>query len=336
MTEPDAGTAVDANAPRCYRHPDRITYVSCTRCGRPICPDCMRPASVGFQCPEEVKETRRTTRAPRTVLGGRVQAGGRDVTSVLIGINVVIFVIMTASGTGFISGSPSLLFARFADLPGHIEILNADQTHRATLNGVANGEWYRLVTSMFMHFGIIHLALNMYVLLLVGPPLEKSLGRIRFTALYLIAGFGGSVASFVFGSVTELGAGASGAIFGLFGAYYIVARRIGAETGPILATIGINIAISFAISNIDIRAHLGGLATGALVGAIMAYAPRGPYRTWIQAGGSAVVLAALVVAAVVHAPTVRQDQRGEFPPAYILSLPAAPLPADSPRSTSAP
>jgi len=293
----------------------------------------MRPASVGFQCPEEVKETRRTTRQPRTVLGGRVQVGGRDVTSVLIGINVLVFVIMTASGTGFLSGNPSLLFARFADLPGRLFVLSGGSDFAACpssqctqLDGVANGEWYRLVTSMFMHFGIIHLALNMYVLLLVGPPLEKSLGRIRFTALYLIAGFGGSVASFFFGSVTELGAGASGAIFGLFGAYYVVARRIGAETGPILATIGINIAISFAISNIDIRAHLGGLATGALVGAIMAYAPRGPYRTWIQAGGSAVVLVALVIAAVAHAPSVRDDQRNGTP-AVRISLPAPPVPA---------
>lgn len=326
MTEPDVGGA-DDEPPHCYRHPDRITYISCTRCGRPICSDCMRPAAVGFQCPEEIKETRRTTRAPRTVLGGRVHAG-RDVTTVLIGINVVVFLIMTVSGTGFFNGDPSLLFARFADLPGRLVVFHGSST--TTLDGVANGEWYRLVTSMFMHFGIIHLALNMYVLLLVGPPLEQALGRVRFTTLYLIAGFGGSVASFVFGSVTEIGAGASGAIFGLFGAYYVVARRIGAETGPIVATIAFNVVLSFAISNIDIRAHLGGLVVGSLMGAVMAYAPRGPQRSTIQAAGSIVIVAVLAVAAVLRAGVIRDDERGQPIPGARLSLsgPASPGAAD--------
>jgi len=330
VTEPDAVSAEADDAPRCYRHPDRITYISCTRCGRPICPDCMRPASVGFQCPDEVREARRTTRAPRTVLGGRVSAG-RDVTSVLIGINVVVFLIMTASGTDFFSGNPSLLFARFADLPGKVVAVHGTST--TTFDGVANGDWYRLVSAMFLHFGVIHLALNMYVLFLVGPPLERSLGRVRFVTLYLIAGFGGSVGSFVFGSVTEIAAGASGAIFGLFGAYYVVSRRIGAETGPIVAIIGINLVLSLVVSNIDIRAHLGGLATGALLGAVMAYAPRGRYRTLIQFAGSAFILVVLVGLVLAHAPTVRHDQARHGIPGIAVSLGGPAVPAGGAPTT---
>lgn len=310
MTVPDAGGTGkgvpdhDSDRPlRCYRHPDRKTYVSCVRCGRPICPDCMRPAAVGFQCPEELKETDRSVRRPRTVLGGQVAHTGRSATSVLIALNAVIFVIMTASGTSFLGNHVSALFARFAEIPGRT-------AYSSTVieQGVANGDWYRLVTAMFLHFGIVHIAANMYVLYIVGPPLEQALGRLRFTVLYLVAGFGGSVASFLFSGTHEIAAGASGAIFGLFGAYYVVARRIGAQTGAIVGVIVLNIFISVAIPNIDIRAHLGGLVVGGILGAILAYAPR-LHRGAVQAGGFAVVTAILVVIAVARGADIRQQER---------------------------
>ncbi|HEV7209245.1 MAG TPA: rhomboid family intramembrane serine protease [Mycobacteriales bacterium] len=319
MTLPDAPGAQEARAPTCYRHPDRQTYISCVRCGRSICPECMRPAAVGFQCPEEVKEAQRSVRQPRTAFGGRVSAG-RNATTVLVALNVVVFLILVGSGTGFISGSISLLFARFADIPGRVVVIgpNGAQT---VLQGVANGDYYRLVTAMFLHFGVIHLALNMYVLMLVGPTLEQSLGRVRFLALYFIAGIGGSVATFVFGSPTEIAAGASGAIFGLFGGYYVIARRIGASTGPIVATIVLNLVISFSVTFIDVRAHLGGLVTGAAVAAVLAYAPTAR-RTVVQAGGSLAILALLLGLAAVHAPSVRRVDRSAPVAAVPVSLPA--------------
>ncbi len=308
MTLPDASGTQAASAPTCYRHPDRQTYISCVRCSRPICPECMRPAAVGFQCPEEVKEAQHGVRQARTAFGGRVSAG-RDVTTALVAVNIVVFLIMVASGTGFISGSISALFARFADIPGRVVVVGPGGT-QTVLQGVAHGDVYRLVTAMFLHFGVIHLALNMYVLFLVGPTLEQSLGRLRFLALYFIAGIGGSVGTFVFGPHAEVAAGASGAIFGLFGAYYVVARRIGAATGPIVATIVLNLVISFSVPFIDVRAHLGGLVTGAAIAAVLAYAPRAR-RSVIQAAGSVTILALLLGLAAVHAPSVRRaDQSG--------------------------
>lgn len=320
MTQPDVPGMQAGPAPTCYRHPDRPTYISCTRCGRPICPECMRPASVGFHCPEEIAEARRTVRAPRTALGGRISAG-RDATTVLVGLNILVFVIMTVSGTGILAGQPSLLFAEFADVPGRVVAVTPDGGAHL-LAGVAHGEVWRLLTAMFLHFGVIHLALNMYVLLLVGPPLEAALGRLRFVLLYLLAGLGGSVASFAFGPHAQIAAGASGAIFGLFGAYYVIARRIGAQTGPIVATIGLNLVISFSVAFIDVRAHVGGLVTGAAVAAVLAYAPRNR-RTLVQGAGAAAVALLLAALAIAHAPAVRSaDQNGLTQ--IRISLPAPP------------
>jgi membrane associated rhomboid family serine protease len=266
----------------------------------------MHPAAVGFQCPEELKDARRTARAPRTVLGGQVAHRGRDATTILIGINVLVFVIMTASGTSFFGSHVSTLFERFALVSTSGNYGNGSSFNH--LEGVADGAWYRLITAMFLHFGILHVASNMYVLFLVGPALERALGRTRFVALYFVAGFGGSVASFLLGSPTEIGAGASGAIFGLFGAYYVVARKFGGETGAIVGTIVVNLFISVAIPNIDIRAHIGGLIVGAILGAVLAYAPR-ERRAVIQASGFVVVTVILVALAVFRGGQLRHDEK---------------------------
>lgn len=272
----------------------------------------MRPASVGFQCPEEAKETARTVRAKRGVFGGRLpQSAVPLCTYALIGINVAVFVVMVASGTGFLNGQPSVLFTRFADLPGQLFVVHGNTLTQE--NGIAHGEWYRLLTSMFLHFGVIHLGLNMYVLYAIGPALEVALGRVRFLALYFIAGVGGSVASFLFAGPTSIGAGASGAIFGLFGAYYILARRLNAQTGPIVITIALNLVLSVSIPHIDIRAHLGGLIAGSAVGAVLAYAPRSR-RTLVQASGAVLVLLLVIALAVVRAPQVRERDRNANPP----------------------
>jgi membrane associated rhomboid family serine protease len=249
----------------------------------------MTPAAVGFHCPECVNEGRRSIRPTRTVYGGKVRRTGIDATRVLIAINVVVFLLTVLSGANVLSGTgTSKVYDDFALVPAL----------------VAHGESYRLVSAMFLHFGIWHIALNMAALYVIGTPLEMLLGRLRFVALYFLAGLGGSLLSFAAGSPTEIAAGASGAIFGLFGALYVLTRRRGLETGGIAGIIVINLIFSFTFSNIDWRGHVGGLIVGTIVAAVFAYSPSTPpRREQVQALGClavAVVLAALGLAVAPH------------------------------------
>ena len=252
----------------------------------------MIPASVGFQCPDCVSEGRKTVRQPRTVYGGSVRRGGLDATRVLVGLNIAAFVITATSGTGVLAGNgTSSIYDRFALQPAEI----------------AHGEWYRLVTSMFLHFGILHIAFNMWALFVIGSPLEQMLGRLRFVVLYLLAGLGGSLLSMAFGPVDETAAGASGAIFGLFGAYYVITRRRGLDTGPIMGLIAINLVFSFTFSGIDWRGHVGGLIVGSLVAFVFAAIPSGPNRDRLQAAGCVVIAAALAASGFVSAHRVKHE-----------------------------
>jgi membrane associated rhomboid family serine protease len=269
--------------PVCYRHTDRETYVRCTRCERPICPDCMRSASVGFQCPSCVAEGAKSVRTPRTAFGGRVSMDTSRVTMTLIALNVAVFVI----GSGVRD-----LDVRFGNLA-----LAADGT--GGLIGVAAGQYYRLITAAFLHAGLLHILFNMFALAQLGPILEQALGRTRFLALYVLSALGGSTLSYWLSSPGQLGVGASGAIFGLFGAYYVVVRRLGGETGPIVVLLVINGVISLS-PGIDWRAHLGGLATGVVLAGAFAYAPRGPRQVTLHVAACAAVAAALVLAVVVR------------------------------------
>ncbi len=173
--------------PTCYRHADRETHIRCQRCDRPICPDCMRQASVGFQCPECVKEGARTTRQARTAYGGRRPTTPGLVTSTLIGINLVVFALIIVTG-----GADGVARWAFALLPvggpapvnGQLEIVK----------GVSDGAYWQLVTSMFTHIQLLHIGFNMLALYILGPQLELMLGRVRFLALYLLSGLVGSAA----------------------------------------------------------------------------------------------------------------------------------------------
>ena len=254
----------------------------------------MIPASVGFQCPECVAEGRKTIRPVKTVYGGAVRRDGIDATRILIGINVAVFLITTISGGALISGSgTSSIYDRFALIPP----------------AIAHGQWYRLVSSMFLHFGLLHIAFNMWALFVIGTPLERLLGRLRFVVLYFLAGLGGGLLSFAFGPVGEFAAGASGAIFGLFGAFYVINRRRGLETGPIVGLIAINLVFSFTFSGIDWRGHVGGLIVGSAVAAVFAFTPTGPHRDRLQALGCAGVAALLVVAGFAGASRVKSGCR---------------------------
>ncbi len=247
----------------------------------------MRSASVGFQCPDDVAAGAKTIRQGRTVFGGRVSGDTSRVSITLVALNVLVFVV------GLLVGERSLQES-YGMLPGPVVLSDG------TVGGVATGEYYRLLTAAFLHGGPFHLAMNMFALATLGPTLETALGRSRYLALYLLSALGGSTLSFLLSSPGQLGVGASGAIFGLFGAYYVVVRKLGGETRQIVTLLGINLVITFAVPIIDWRAHLGGLATGALVAAALAYVPRGPRRTALQAGACGVVLLVLVVLVVVR------------------------------------
>jgi membrane associated rhomboid family serine protease len=244
----------------------------------------MRSAAVGFQCPSCVAEGAKTIRQPRTAFGGRVAMDSGRVTSALIAINVAVFVL------GF---GVQDLDVRFGNLA-----LGLNRSFQVV--GVAEGEYYRLITSAFLHAGVLHILFNMFALAQIGPVLEKALGRGRYLALYLLSALGGSVAAYLLAPPNQPSVGASGAIFGLFGAYYVVVRRLGGETGPIVVLLVINLAITFSVPNIDWRAHLGGLATGAVLAAAFAYAPRGPRQATLHAAACAAVAVVLVVAVALR------------------------------------
>lgn len=288
--------------PVCYRHPGRETYVRCTRCDRPICPDCMRAASVGHQCPECVAEGRRTQRPTRTAFGGGVSGRRGYVTIGLILINVVMLLISLASAK---NGAQALGGQGFAGLIGGqtplLEKLGVVGEVRFTNGavapfGVADGQYYRLFTAMFMHFGILHLLMNMYALWILGRTLESFLGPARFLALYLVAGLGGNVAAYLF-QPAALSAGASTALFGLFAALFLVLRRLGLNATSVLPVILINLVFTISVPGISIAGHLGGFVVGALAGAGLAYAPR-QRRNLVQAGALVAIVVVLVLLSV--------------------------------------
>jgi membrane associated rhomboid family serine protease len=255
--------------PTCYRHPDRATYVRCTRCNRFICPECMRDAAVGHQCAECVSAGAKTVRQPRTQFGGRQLGATPVVTYVLIAINVLMFVLQTAS----------------VDVQRELVLVSP---------AVADGELYRLLTSAFLHYGITHLLFNMWALYVVGPPLEQALGRLRFTALYVVSALGGSVLAYLLSPLGAATAGASGAVFGLFGATFVVGRRLNVDVRWVIGLIVINLVITFVVPNISWQGHIGGLVTGAAVAAAYAYAPRNS-RNLVQAGATVAILALFVL-----------------------------------------
>ncbi|GII22357.1 rhomboid family intramembrane serine protease [Planosporangium mesophilum] len=290
MTQPPS-----VGVPACYRHPSRETYVRCNRCDRPICPDCMREASVGHQCPECVTEGRRTQPSVRTAFGGTAAGHRGTVTKVLIAINVAVMLIgVLLSGTGALLGrglftGSSLVHYVGAVVGPNVVLQSAGGSQ--TFPGIDNGGWYRLITAMFIHYGLLHLLMNMWGLWILGRQLEAVLGRGRFLALYLLAGLGGNVAAYLF-SPDALSAGASTAIFGLFAAYAIIVRRLGGSLAGILPILAINLYITFFFPGISKAGHLGGLVVGAIVAAGLAYAPRGA-RTRVQVAVLAGVLALL-------------------------------------------
>lgn len=238
----------------CYRHPDRETGVSCSNCGRPICPECMTSTPVGMRCPECAGERTRV----RSGVAALQAAGDPWGTYVLIAIIVVVFLGELASGASAttIGGGSSLIADGAVFGPG-----------------IDDGEWYRIVTGGFLHAGLLHLGLNMLVLWILGRLLEPAIGTPRFLGIYFVSLLAGSFGALVADPNVPT-VGASGAIYGLMGATIVIARRRGVE--QIASEIGIwlilNLVLTFSISGISIGGHIGGLIGGTLAGMVIAAA----------------------------------------------------------------
>lgn len=263
----------------------------------------MHDAAVGHHCPECVAEGRRTQPVARTAFGARSGGYHTHVTLALIAINVAVAALTVIVGGaqavigggawgGLLGGSTDL--HRWGAMLGYASYVPFGPPH-----GVAAGEWYRLLTSTFLHYGIAHLALNMFALWVVGGALEPLLGRVRFLALYLLSGLGGSVAVYLFSPPNLPAAGASGAVFGLFAAFFILLRRMGRDTSMITGILVVNLLLTVLVPNISIAGHLGGLVTGNLVALGLAYAPR-RHRGVVQAVALAAVAVALLALVLVR------------------------------------
>ncbi|MEO3800064.1 rhomboid family intramembrane serine protease [Nonomuraea sp. B1E8] len=261
--------------PTCYRHPDKETWVRCQRCERPICPDCMRDAAVGFQCPECVAEGNKGIRQAKSTFGGSI-VRTPVVTYTILVINVLVFgaQYLTEGVTGQLAMWPA---------------------------GVALGDQYhRLLTAAFVHSGVFHILFNCWALYVIGPYLERAFGHARFVALYLISALGGSVLGLWIDPVTQPTVGASGAIFGLFGAVFVVGRKLNMDVRGIAVLIVINLVITFVFPNISWTGHIGGLITGSLLAGALAYAPKNNRTLWqvLAIGGALILLAVLVLVRV--------------------------------------
>jgi membrane associated rhomboid family serine protease len=265
----------------CYRHPDRETGLSCSECGRPVCTDCMSVAAVGIRCPEHSGRAR-NVRTPRLA----VSASSAYVTRALVAINVAVYLAELAGGSG-INGNRGWIFE-------HGALVTSAVYGDGSPAGVAHGEWWRLISAAFLHYGPIHLGMNMLALYWFGIVVEGAIGHLRFLALYLAAGLAGSAGALLL-SPHGITVGASGAIFGVLGAMLILEwMATGSFAGNAMTMIVVNLAFTFAVPNISRGGHLGGLVAG-IVG-MLALARFRHYRSAFPGIAVVAVIAAASVA----------------------------------------
>lgn len=260
--------------PVCPRHPDRVAYVRCQRCDRPACPQCQVPSAVGVHCVDCARKNASSRRGVSSLLGGRAITDAL-VTKGLVIACVTIYLVQMAL--------PSL-GAQFAFVPA-----------------VASSQPWRFMTTAFLHASLMHLAFNMWALWVLGSALEPILGRWRFAALCALSALGGSTMIYWLASPTAPASwltstvGASGAVFGLFAALFIIQRRFGRDTSAIVGLLVLNLAISFIGANISWQGHLGGLVTGAIVAALYAWAPRNKRTVYGVCGTVGIAIALIGV-----------------------------------------
>jgi membrane associated rhomboid family serine protease len=312
-TQPPAGPDPNYGFAGCYRHPDRLTGVRCVRCNRPICPECQRAASVGFQCPDDVKAGAASVRQGRTALGAPDRSQTPYITWALIALNVAVY-LMTGLGPGgtLIDNTNTTLFQDWELVPNVVGF---------------ERDYLRLVTAAFLHLGPLHILLNMFALYTIGPPLERVMGWWRYLAVYLLGALGGSVAILLFGDVRQPVVGASGAIFGLFAAALVLSRVVGFNTRVLVITIGINFIFTFSVPGISKLGHiggfvLGGLASLALLGWTLHRQPLTDRLRTVQVASLAGLLAVLVALALWRTEQIRDDlfaELGNFQAAHSIS-----------------
>ncbi len=278
-------------APTCFRHPDRVTGLGCTRCGRPACPECLRPAAVGQQCVECVRQGAADVRPVRTVAGAQAPARPTPlVTYALIALNVAVFAATAAQAGSIVDNDRSRLFRDWDLVPPL----------------VGHGEWIRVLTAGFLHFGPLHLAVNMFALYVLGRDTEMVLGRARYIAVYLVSLLGGSAAALALAPTLSSTAGASGAIYGLFGAMTVILLRLRQSPVQMLVLIAVNLLISVSLPGISLWGHLGGLAGGTIAAVGILFLPQwlkarstesARLIGWAAVGGVAVLALVIIVAA---------------------------------------
>jgi membrane associated rhomboid family serine protease len=267
----------------CYRHPNRETGVSCSNCGRPICPECMTSTPVGMRCPECAREKTRVVSGPGAL------AGSTPGTYALIGLNVIVFVAeLLGGGAGQFSGSGQLI-------------------HDAGLHGpsIASGDWWRVVTGGFLHAGFLHLLLNMYVLYVAGSILEPGIGTPRFLGIYFVSLVAGSLGALLV-DPNAVTVGASGAIFGLMAAVIVIARGRGIEN--VAQQFGffviLNLVLTFSIPGISVGGHIGGLVGGGIAAGLVLLVERelhGRQGFALELAGIVLMIAATFAGAIAVA-----------------------------------
>jgi membrane associated rhomboid family serine protease len=247
VTDPAPGAEPGADPNVCYRHPDRRSFVLCQRCGSTVCGECQTPAAVGVQCPACVAEGRSALPKQRPALVRAFRRGGTApvVTYTILAITLGVFVLQLVSGSAV---TRALGYA-----PPLTPI-----------------EPWRMLTVALVHSpsSFFHILFNMYALFVLGPLLEQLVGRARFLAVYLLSTMAGSVAVLWLAPLTFV-VGASGAIFGLFGAFFVIQRRLGGNTVQLVVILAINLALGFVVPGISWQAHVGGLVAGALAALIL-------------------------------------------------------------------
>lgn len=273
----------------CYRHPKREAGVRCVRCDRPICPDCMQPASVGFHCPDDAALGRRTQRQPRNSVGALLRESPPYVTGVLVALNIAVYLVTAVQSHQLDDPNarvtPNSLLYRWLLEPYFV-------AHQH--------EFYRLLTAAFLHANLLHIGTNMLSLCFVGPFIERSLGWWRYLSLYLLSALGGSTAVYAFGAEFGPVVGASTAIFGLLGTALVLARRLSLDLQWVAGMIVLNFVLTFSIADISRLGHIGGFVTGVLVGVALGGVPgtryaRGRLPDRVQAAGLGGVFGLIVV-----------------------------------------
>ena len=297
---------------QCYRHPGVITGVHCTRCGRAICPECMIAAPVGHHCPNCVAEARREYRQGP---GRRVAIANAKATSVasallvLMGVGYVLEV--ATGGAGSLFGGPNIV-----DLVRLGASVGIARMPSGEVVGIAAGQEWRMLTAVFLHGGILHLLMNAYALWIFGPVVEREMGRARFLFIFLTTGLFASAASYAFADTpTQVGVGASGAIFGVVGAFVAYNYRhrdmalAAARLRGMMPFLILNLILSFTFPLIDWKAHLGGFFAGLAAGVVAEGWGGRSMRTAIAVAG----FVTLTVAALGLAAWRTAQYRTEFP-----------------------